>query len=243
MNRHNPIWFLMKGIELAFSPGIRLFVIFPLVINIISFSIGFYFLFSRFDIAIQALSGWLPSWLDWLTYLLWPLMVIITIIGAAYLFGTIANFISAPFNGLLAEKVEERLTGQLNTSSPPFIQIVSNTIRREWQKLKYWLPRAIFCLCCFFIPVAGPIIAPWIWIIFSSWMMAIQYADYPYDNHQIKFHDMQKSLTKKRWLNFSFGGLIMMINSIPLLNLIIIPVAVCAATAMWVEQNQTENIK
>lgn len=238
MNQRNALGYLLQGLQLAFSPGIRLYVFFPLFINIICFSIGFYFLISEFDIATQAIDRWLPDWLDWLTYLLWPIMIILTVIGSAYIFGSIANFIAAPFNGLLSEKIEAKLSG--NTSATPisFLELATNSLKREWQKVKYWIPRAICLVVCFFIPIIGPIITPWLWLLFSAWMMAIQYADYPYDNHQVTFPQMRQELTKKRWLNFSFGGLVMLINSVPILNLIIMPVAVCAATAMWIDLSQ-----
>ena len=48
-------------------------------------------------------------------YLLWPIAVISVLLVFGYLFSTIANWIAAPFNGLLAEQLEARLTG----ATPP----------------------------------------------------------------------------------------------------------------------------
>lgn len=99
-----------------------------------------------------------------------------------------------------------------------------------------------FPACCFvpfcFIPVAGQFLAPWIWLLFSAWMMAIQYCDYPYDNHQVAFPDMRRQLTRHRWRHLSFGGLVMLLGSIPLLNLFLMPMAICASTAMWVDDQK-----
>ncbi|TKG02054.1 sulfate transporter CysZ, partial [Vibrio lentus] len=73
-----------------------------------------------------------------------------------------------------------------------------------------------------------------LWFIFTAWMLAIQYADYPFDNHKIKFDDMRNILKQKQGKTYSFGALVSVFTTIPILNLIVVPVAVCGATAMWV---------
>lgn len=45
--------------------------------------------------------SYVPDWLQWLSYLLWPLAVISVLLVFGYFFSTIANWIAAPFNGLL----------------------------------------------------------------------------------------------------------------------------------------------
>lgn len=59
--------------------------------------------------------SYVPDWLQWLDYLLWPIAVISVLLVFGYFFSTIANWIAAPFNGLLAEQLEARLTG----ATPP----------------------------------------------------------------------------------------------------------------------------
>lgn len=67
------------------------------------------------DVWIPTLMSYVPDWLQWLSYLLWPLAVISVLLVFGYFFSTIANWIAAPFNGLLAEQLEARLTG----ATPP----------------------------------------------------------------------------------------------------------------------------
>lgn len=45
-----------------------------------------------------------PDWLQWLNYLLWPVVVLSILLVFGYFFSTIANWIAAPFSGLLAEQ-------------------------------------------------------------------------------------------------------------------------------------------
>ncbi|PTB85799.1 hypothetical protein C9939_04210 [Pseudidiomarina aestuarii] len=65
--------------------------------------------------------------------------------------------------------------------------------------------------------------------------MTIQYADYPIDNHKIPFKNMRHQLWSIKGKSLSFGCLVAFLASVPLINLIMIPVAVAGATAMWVD--------
>ncbi|XPE50970.1 EI24 domain-containing protein [Shigella flexneri] len=47
-----------------------------------------------------------PDWLEWLSYLLWPLAVISVLLVFGSFFSTIANWIAALFNGLSGEQLE-----------------------------------------------------------------------------------------------------------------------------------------
>ncbi|XNM68513.1 EI24 domain-containing protein [Escherichia coli] len=64
-------------------------------------------------------------------------------------------------------------------------------------------------------------------------MLAIQYCDYPFDNHKVPFNAMRQALRTRKVTNMQFGSLVSLFTLIPVLNLVIIPVA--GATAMWVD--------
>ncbi len=66
-------------------------------------------------------------------------------------------------------------------------------------------------------------------------MLAIQYCDYPFDNHKVPFKTMRAALRTQKVANMQFGALTSLFTMIPVLNLFIMPVAVCGATAMWVD--------
>ena len=89
-----------------------------------------------------------------------------------------------------------------------------------------------FLLIFFILPVFGQVI----WFLFSAWMMAIQYCDYPCDNHKISFADMKRILHAHRSHSFSFGITVSVFSLIPIVNFLVMPVAVCGATALWVDK-------
>ncbi|KOO02193.1 sulfate transporter CysZ [Vibrio nereis] len=230
--------YFFYGLELALTPGIRRFVLFPLLTNILLVGGALFYLFSNLDSWINQMMGQLPDFLSWLSYILWPILVLTILATFSYFFSTLANFIAAPFNGLLAEKVEEHLTKQ-RVNEDGMLAVVKDVPRvlaREWRKLVYVLPKAIGLFLLLLIPGLGQTLGPVLWFVFTAWMLAIQYCDYPFDNHKVSFNDMRYSLKQKQGKAYGFGALVAFFTTIPLLNLIVMPVAVCGATAMWVNE-------
>ena len=226
--------YLFKGFELIRLKGIRRFVFIPLIINLLLFSCAFYFMFIKLDHYMAMFTTWLPSWLDWLSAVLWPLIVLTVLVIFSFLFSTAANWIAAPFNGLLSEKIESILVGEAapNGKVLDLVKDVPRTLAREWKKLAYYIPRfLVFFILLWVLPVIGQVI----WFLFIAWMMAVQYKDYPFDNHKIPFHTMKESLKAHQGLSYSFGITVALFAMIPIVNLVIMPVAICSATAIWVD--------
>lgn len=246
MSQASGIDYFLQGFRLINTKGLRSFVLVPLTINILLFVGAFYFLFGEIAYYITYTIALIPDWLGWLkealVYLLWPIAVISVLLIFALIFGTLANWIAAPFNGLLAEKVEAHLTGQVisDSSVMDIIKDVPRTIGREFTKLAYYLPRAIgFLILFFLLPIIGQVL----WFLFSAWMMSVQYADYPFDNHKVPFNKMKTQLLTDKSLTFSFGIMVNICALIPIVNFLVMPVAICGATAMWVNEHKAEALK
>ncbi|MDN6228615.1 MAG: sulfate transporter CysZ [Enterobacterales bacterium] len=238
----NGVHYFSEGWRLVRQPGIKRYVVMPLLVNIVLMGLAFWWLFNQLGAWIPSLMSHVADWLQWLSYLLWPLAVISIVLVFSYLFSTIANWIAAPFNGLLAEQLEGVLTGKPlpDTGIWSVVKDVPRIMAREWKKLAYYLPRAIVLLILYFIPGVGQTVAPVLWFLFSAWMMSIQYCDYPFDNHKVSFPDMRDALRRNKVDNLQFGALTSLFTMIPILNLVIMPVAVCGATAMWVDRYRAE---
>lgn len=230
--------YLREGLKLVLSPGLRLFVLLPLAINLILF-IGL------ITFAVQEFNGWLNAlmpnpegWLSFLSYILWPLFFVLLVLMVFFTFTTLANIIAAPFNGFLSEKVEVVVRGE--DIFPPFrwselIAMVPRTLGREMRKLGYFLPRAIGLFILSFIPVLNIIAAP-LWVLFGIWMMCVQYIDYPADNNKLGWNEMLAWLREKRWQSLGFGGSVYLVLLIPGLNILMMPAAVAGATLFWVRE-------
>lgn len=234
--------YFFYGLELAMSPGIRRFVVLPLLANILLVGGALFYLFSHLNDWINHWLGNIPEFLSWLSYILWPLLALTILATFSYFFSTLANFIASPFNGLLAEEVEKKLTGKAinNDSMWDLVKDVPRVLAREWRKLIYVLPKAIGLFLLLLIPALGQTVGPVLWFVFTAWMLAIQYCDYPFDNHKVRFNDMRNSLKQKQTKAYGFGVLVSVFTTIPIINLFIMPVAVCGATAMWVSEFRSQ---
>lgn len=232
------IQYFMDGFSLIKQPGLRRFVVVPLLCNLVLFAGALMLAINYLAQLMQWVDASVPSWLDWISFLLWPLLIIAVLIVFSFIFSAIMNWIAAPFNGLLAEKAEQLLTGKplYTGGAMDAVKDLPRVFGREWQKLKYYLPRALLVLILFFIPVVGQTVFPVVWFIFSAWMMAIQYCDYPFDNHKVTFSDMKFALKQTRGSSMSFGVAVTVFSMVPIVNFIVMPVAICGATAMWVDK-------
>ncbi len=226
--------YFLQGLRLLTQKGLKRFVLIPLLINMLLFSLAFFWLWQLLQQFIDQLQQLLPAWLHWLEYLLIPLGVLSLLISFAYSFTVVANFIAAPFNGLLSEKTEALLTGRTqHVTLQQFFADCPRLLGREWQKLCYLLPRAVILfILCWFIPVAGPVL----WFLISAWFFSLQYLDYPFDNHKISFVELRQQLRQAPALSLSFGSAVALCSMVPLLNLLVMPAAVCGATAIWCQR-------
>ncbi|WP_372966572.1 sulfate transporter CysZ [Marinobacter sp.] len=236
--------YLGEGFRLIRQPGLRLFVIIPLVINVLLFGLLFYFLAELFTQMIAAAMAWLPdwAWLQALDWLFWPLYGVVIILILAYGFVIIANLIGSPFYGYLAELTEQHLTGQVVSVEGGWLAIIKDIPRALWRevhKIIYYLPRALGLLIIGLIPVVN-LVAAVLWFLFNSWMMALQYVDYPADNHKVSFPKLRKDLAASRLSALGFGLPVALAAMVPVLNLVVVPAAVCGATAFWVRENDSK---
>lgn len=207
-------------------------------------------MFNYFSDVVDSLVASIPdwSWLDGIkSTIAWIISVLsafIAIILYGYSFSVITNIIAAPFYGVLAERVEEHLTGD----APPSESIVSMIIRtvgRELVKLWYFISRGflvfIAAFILGFIPLAQ-FFVPILLFLWAAWSMAIQYSDYCADNNQIQFTQFREGLAEKRFSAWGFGSLVFIGSTIPLLNIFVLPAAVAGGTILWVKEQPTSRL-
>ncbi|HIG36126.1 MAG TPA: sulfate transporter CysZ [Oceanospirillaceae bacterium] len=230
--------YLIQGAKLLIQPNLRVFVLLPLLVNVIMFSLGLGLLVSYVSGWMDGFVGWLPSWLSGITWFLWTLFFGLFAMAVFWGFNLLANFIAAPFNGLLAEKVEQHLTGHEVESATvgDVVASIPRSIGREISKLSYYLPRVVILLIISFIPGLN-VVAPWLWLLFGAWMMAIQYVDYAMDNNGVKFRRMKQALAQQRLLHLGFGGGVSLLLMVPVVNFFVMPIAVAGATALYVNEH------
>lgn len=229
--------YLRRGFRLIVQPELRRYVVIPILVNVLVFSmvigIGIY----SYDLLLDALlpdgSGW---WMELARTLLWLLFVMIGGVIVYFTFTVFANLIAAPFNGLLAERVE-RLSSSATSAHPAsktWLANAAGAVANELRKLFHYLLLLAFGLVLWWVPVVN-LAAPIYWVIVAVWMSALEYLSYPMENHGIGFREARKKLRQRRLLSLGFGASVVVVSFIPLVNFLVMPAAVAGATLMWRE--------
>lgn len=227
--------YLVEGAKLLTHPALRLFVVVPLAINILIFGSLLFFTISYITDLMNRWLSEIPDWLNFVEWILWPLIGLSLSLATGYLFTAAALLIASPFNGLLAEKAEELVTGREVPALEGLgaaLMMVPRSVVRELRKLIYYVPMAIFVLVVSFIPVVNAV-APLLWFLLGAWMMSIQFVDYPMDNHELDFGEVTEAVRSRRLSSLGFGGLVALCTGIPIVNFFVVPAAVVGATLLW----------
>ncbi|WP_346839284.1 sulfate transporter CysZ [Microbulbifer sp. SAOS-129_SWC] len=254
---------LLYGARLLTRRELRRFIIVPLIINLVLFIALTAIMLSQlsglvdylnsllsntpvntehmswFSAAMAKAAAWLASVFHWLAWLIAIVVALLFLFVYGYLFSVITNIIAAPFNGFLAEKVEEMLTGK----APPAESLPSmvwRTLGREMRKLWYFLGWGLVILLISFITSVTVFIPAALGVLWGAWCMAIQYVDYPLDNHQRPFDELKRVLRRRKLTTLSFGGAVMLAKMVPILNIFVMPAAVAGGTALWIERLRQE---
>lgn len=232
----NPIlgWgYVWRGFKHISQPGLRRYVALPILINALLISLLSYGGISKLNSMMDGLLNYLPSWLEWMYWILMPIAVVTLLLVFAYFFSAVLVTIASPFNGLLSEKVERQHGAQV--ADEALLSVVKRTFAREWTKLKYMLPRYFGLLILSFIPVVN-LASPFLWFWFGSWIVALQYIDYSFDNHMRSFDEMRAALAAQPLTVLGFGATVALLMMVPVLNWFVMPAAVIGATILRMEQ-------
>lgn len=228
--------YLLHGLRLLNQPGIRRYALIPALINMVLFVAVTVFVFTGLDTWVTNLMPGLPQWLQWLDWLVGAIVFVAAVVLSFFAVSLVANLVASPFNEVLAERVEHHLTGH----KPPrqastLLGGLGVAVMHELRKLGYFAVRAAPLLLLYLIPVVNAV-APLLWLLFSAWMMAVEYLDYPMGNHGLDFHAQRRALSANRLTAVGFGGAVLTLTAIPVINFIIMPAAVAGASVMWVEK-------
>ena len=87
------VGYLFKGLKLLASTQLRAFIIFPILINIVLYSVA---LTLAYYYVADLINQFIPGWLQWLSWILWPLFFISFFIAGFFTFTVMANLLSPP---------------------------------------------------------------------------------------------------------------------------------------------------
>ena len=225
---NNPLFALrcfLKGFAWLSKKSLRKFLVVPILINFILYTLAFVLAYLYLPDFIAQL---IPEKLHWLSWLITPLFFIFFSLAGFFSFTLVANLIAAPFYGRLAArtllllKPEESLIVENELA---WQTMMFGELRRLAYLVKWMLALAILSL----IPVVN-VVAPILWAMFGAWSCALEYLAYPLDNKKLAFPAQKDFIQQSAMGALSLGGLILLGLGLPIVNICIAPAAVIAAT-------------
>lgn len=155
-------------------------------------------------------------------------------------FVLIISLISSPFNDMLSSRVEKMHRGEkLDSFGESFTIIGSkflSTIFNEIKKIAFILILSIVSLVFGYIPLLTPLS-----VLITVLLLAIGFIDFSWSRHRLSFGSCFNDL-RKHLVGYSFGGgFFFILISVPIINLIVSPLATSYFTILWIKNNEPRN--
>lgn len=165
------------------------------------------------------------------------------VLGAAAVLvvAALASIIAAPFNDLLSEEVERRVTGK---EGPPFtlralLRDTIRTVRVEVTKLIFYvcIMLPLFVLQ-FLIPVVGALAYALFGFVFTATYFAVDYVDWPATRRGYGVRQRAGIIRQRFVPMLGFGAGVYLFLMIPLVNLFFMPAAVAGGTLLFLDMER-----
>ena len=220
------------GLSDVGKPGVRPFVVVPMLIGLLVVSVGMWAVFVYLEDFTTWFEGLLPDWLSFLSFIVVPLIYLFSLALSAWLASFVAVILASPVLGNLSQAVD-RLAGRGGEAVETSVSaMLWATVKRELIKLRYHLPRLVILVIFSLLPVLNAV-APALWWVFGAWMMAVQFADLAAENRGREFQGTLRLLNEHRTAALGFGIPASFVLAIPLLNFLFVPAVAAGGTRLW----------
>jgi CysZ protein len=216
------------------------FVLIPIGVNLVvgvALYAGLYLAGLRQIDQIDQAGGALTATLEFLARALY---IIALAIGVGWLMVRFGVVLGAPWYGQLAGRLEEIISGKIDTSAKLTPASAAHDIGRalqfELKKLLLTLAIGLPSLLLNFIPVAGTVAATVVALALGATIACLDFFDAPLERRRLSFRAKLGVVRQTLPASASFGLLAAFLVSIPLLNLLAIPLCVTAGTMLVLEE-------
>lgn len=243
---------LDAGRLLRREPRVRVAALVPLLLSLAALAIGVAAVVVLWGELYALSTGWLPwpeaaLWYAW--FWIGPLRVLLFVIGLAAfgaLVGSIivvafllGGILAAPFLDRLSRRVEEALAGSVIDTVRPgpagFFADAARTILEEVKRVAFFLGvQGLVVILGALVPGAQPVAAVAM-VALAMLFLSLDSASYALDRRGLRFSE------KLRWSREHFpavagyGAGAFLVCSVPLVNLIALPLLVAAGTLLVAE--------
>lgn len=220
------------------------------VIGIILYGGLLFFGWESVDYLSVSLSHWvdslianLPAWLGFLDYLIigigWLLRLLLVValfLLTGFLLAQFGVLLGAPWYGQLSEQLEKQRTGQVSIVEVGIVRDIGRSILYELKKLVLAVGVALPLLLLNLVPGIGTLAATVGGIILAATFVCLDFLDAPLERRRLRFREKLRILFRSLPASASFGLVCLGLVSIPLLNLVTVPLCVASGTLFFCDR-------
>jgi CysZ protein len=192
---------------------------------------------------IDSLITNLPRWLGILDYLIigvgW-LLRLLMVVGLLLLTGFVlvqfGVLLGAPWYGQLSEQLEELRTGQLHIVEVGIARDIGRAILFELKKLVLAVGVGILLLLLNLVPGIGTLAATVGGFALATTLVCLDFMDAPLERRRLRFREKLRIVFRSLPASASFSWVCLALVSVPLLNLLTIPLCVASGTLFFCDQ-------
>jgi CysZ protein len=192
---------------------------------------------------LDALIAKLPAWLSFLEYLiigvgflLRLLLIVGLLLVIGFLFVQFGVLLGSPWYGKLSEQLEELRTGQLQVVEVGMVQDISRALLYELKKLVLAMGVGLPLLLLNLVPGIGTVIATVGGVTLAATIVCLDFLDAPMERRRLRFREKLRILFRSLPASASFSLVCLGMVSIPLLNLLTIPLCVASGTLFFCDR-------
>lgn len=221
-----------RGLSLLVHPELRGLVLAPVGLMLLVYGALTATALGALWPYLDSLGSALPDALSGLTWLLQALAVLILLALVGVLSLLLSQTLAAPFYGALARRTERLLTGRLVSTERGLLGDLGATFRREWEKLRWTLPRLLLMFAVTLIPGLGLLASP-LTLLVAAWLLAGQFLDFTQENRGQPFATTLGLMRSQRMSALAFGLPLAVGVTLPVLGALVGAQAAIAGT-IWV---------
>ncbi|MBL6989382.1 MAG: EI24 domain-containing protein [Bacteriovoracaceae bacterium] len=185
----------------------------------------------------QAVAG--GTWGSILSYLLIGMLSVILFFTINFTFFLFVSIIACPFNDLISERVERLVGGQppisMGESISKMFKRFFKVLLNELKKISLILVLVLIAFGLSFIPIFVPVS-----IGITALLLAIEFLDYSWGRHGLTFSQCFLNLKSSIFLYIISGCGFLFLMSIPVINLLSIPMGVIYFTILYTKNLQKQ---
>lgn len=213
-------------------------VIAPAIVTLVLMVGAVYAVLRLADPIIDKATSWLPGFLQGIAGALVGLVVIVALgFGALLVFVSVAGMIAGPFNELLSEAIEEKVTGKPGPkfSLVGFLRGAAVGVLHGLRRLGVAIIAFVLLFALGFIPIIGTIAATILGVWLASRGAAYDCYDAVLSRRELAYRDKLAFLATHRKRTLGLGLAVVGMLVVPGLNLVALGLGTAGATLASLE--------